>query len=373
MSSSLQASTGSYRPSKSFMLNSPVQPAIRSKKQSQDLRKQLRSKMVDLGNIQSDWSVQESNLRNKAEDLITQLRNCQRQFDATKKAEKVKHLQMLDQINRQHQIVVMDLQAQIDDCLDGQEEIDDLADIEQEIENVKIQITGFQKVQMIEDEEEEQEDFEHVEKIEMLEKRLIEMQSIFQKAVQQREEESRTSTQKLEELILRQQDIDDQNHVEFQRLVDNLNNLDREQALQIATIEKQLQENKRHLSNNLKSAINKAADLQQKITKYQHDHKKEMKHVIDEETGYRNLLETLNARHRGHLEESMNAARKCSEEKRRFAAMQHEVEELNGELVRETIEHETLIKEVNRMDNEVLNQMSRGVSDPSLSFTFNRF
>ena len=371
-----QSTSSLYKPSKNFILSAPVQPALKSKIQSQDLRAKLQSKMVDLGNMQTEWTQQETELRNKSEDLVTQLRDCQRQFDAAKKLEKAKHLQILDQLTRQHQLVVMDLQAQIDDCLEAKDNFDeDTADIDQEIENVKVQIAGFQRVQEQEDEEEEQEDEEHVERLEFLEKRLSEMQGLYAQAVQQREEESKNQTQKLEELLRHHQDLDDKNNQEIQQIIDQLNNLDRDQASQISGIEKQLTENKRHLSNNLKAANTKAAELQQSISKYQHDHKKEMNQIIEEETKFREQLETLNARHRGHLEEAMNAARRCSEEKRRFAAMQHEVEELNGELVRETIEHETLIKEVNKMDNEVLNQITRSVNDPSLtlSYSFTRF
>ncbi|KAK8891784.1 hypothetical protein M9Y10_029004 [Tritrichomonas musculus] len=373
--SKTQALSSSYQPqSNQFSLDAPVQPALRSKIKAQNLRKQLQARMVDLGSLQTNWSSRESDLRKKSEDLITQLKTVQRQFEISKNQERAKHLQVLDQLNKQHHLAVLDLQSQIDENIDRKDFVDDCSDLDQQIEEVKLQISSFQKIQLQADEEEEEkEDDDHIQKIELLEQRLTEMQNLHLQAVHQRDEESRNSTQALEELILNQQKVDDENRATIKQMVDRINSIDRNHQNQLSTIEKQLHENKRQMSNNLRTAYNKAAELQQKISKYQHDHKKEMDQLIEEETQYREALETLNAQHRAHLEESMNAAKKCSDEKRRFATMQHEVEELNGELLRETIEHENLIKEVNKMDNEVLNQMSSSVTDPALSFSFNRF
>lgn len=370
-----QGPSASYQPtSNQFSLISPVQPALRSKIQAQNLRKQLQARMVDLGSMQTNWNSQESDLRKKSEDLITQLRNVQRQNEIIKNKERAKHLQVLDQLNKHHHLAVLDLQSQIDENIDRNEFVDDCSDLDQQIENIKLQIAEFQKAQMQDaEEEEEKEDEEHIIKVEKLEERLSEMQNLHMQAVHQRDEESKNATQTLEELILNQQKVDEDNKATMKQLVEQLNSIDRNHQSQLSNIEKQLHESKRQTSNNLKNAMNKAAELQQKISKFQHDHKKEMDMLIEEETQYREALEKLNAQHRAHLEESMNAVKKCSEEKRRFATMQHEVEELNGELLRETIEHENLIKEVNKMDNEVLNQMSQNVTESTLSFSYNRF
>lgn len=370
-----QGPSSSYQPqSNQFSLVTPVQPALRSKIQAQNLRKQLQARMVDLGSMQTNWNSQESDLRKKSEDLINQLRDVQRQNEIAKNQERAKHLQVLDQLNKRHHLVVLDLQSQIDENIERNENVDDCSDIDQQIENINLQIAEFKRIQMREDEEEEEkEDEEHIQRIEKLEERLQEMQNLHMQAVHQRDEESKNATQSLEELINNQQKVDDENKNAIKQLIEQLNSIDRNHQSQLSTIEKQLHESKRQTANSLKNAMSKAAEFQQKISKYQHDHKKEMDALIEEETQYREALEKLNARHRAHLDESMSAAKKCSEEKRRFVTMQHEVEELNGELLRETIEHENLIKEVNKMDNEVLNQMSQNVTDPTLSFSYNRF
>ena len=68
-------------------------------------------------------------------------------------------------------------------------------------------------------------------------------------------------------------------------------------------------------------------------------------------------------------------AKKFADEKKRFVAMHRELEMLNAELVRETVEHETLMKELNKMDSFVLSQMSAGPSASRMggSSTFSSF
>ena len=80
-------------------------------------------------------------------------------------------------------------------------------------------------------------------------------------------------------------------------------------------------------------------------------------------------LESLTTRQRQQMKEATNAARSYSEERRKFVAFHRELEMLNSELVRESVEHETLLKELNKMDTQLLSQMS-AVGKGSTKSTF---
>ncbi|KAK8896340.1 hypothetical protein M9Y10_014238 [Tritrichomonas musculus] len=366
-------------PSKKFALSLPVNPLLQSKLKSQDLRQQLQSRIVDLGSLQTEWSSQESQLRTKSEDLITQLRALSRQYEIKRNEERAKHLQALNQIIRQHQNIVLDLQSQINECIEDSQIDDDCSDIDQQIKSIKIEINGLREFQAQIAQENrkggnEEEEEEVNEKVEMLQNRLNEMQNLYTNNVLKREEESKSATLQLEGLILKQQDIDQQNQLEIQQLVDEINNIDLDQATQIAEIKKKEKDIKRSISQQLKEAMNEAAQLQHEIFQFQHDHKKEMNEKIDIESQLKQELAILNSRHAGYLNESINAAKKCSEEVRRMAAMKREIEELNSELLREKIENTNLIKESNKIDDDILNQVSENhTTSFSLSFSYNRF
>lgn len=379
MSNNISQLPGFLTPSKKFALSMPLSQSLQSKIKSQNLRSQLQDRMVDLGNLQTEWCTQENKMRTKSEDLITQLRTISRKYEVQKNEEKAKHLQLLDQINQQHQIIVLDLQSQINNAIDMIQDDDDLSDLDLKIQNVQIEISGYQNLQEKINQEKQNEgtgdeEEELSEKYEMLENRLNEMQNLYLRAVQAREDESKSATHQLEELILKQQDIDQQNQLEIQQLVDQINSIDREHSNQIADIKKQEKEIKRRISHQLKSSMNKASQMQQEISKYQHDHKKEMNLLLDEENQFKQTFLKLNSQNSGYLNESSNAVKKYSDETRRIAAMKHEIEELNAELLRESIEHANLIKMANKIDDDILNQIPQNqTSSYSLSFSYNRF
>jgi hypothetical protein len=62
------------------------------------------------------------------------------------------------------------------------------------------------------------------------------------------------------------------------------------------------------------------------------------------------------------MKEAIAYAQEYAQEKRRFVSMHREYEILHAELVRETVEHETLMKDLSKRDGYVLSQMSSGGS-----------
>lgn len=374
------ASQGYQSTIRKFELSTQVEPILRNKMQNQELRKDMQDKMMDLGNLQTKWDIQESELRGKSENYISQLRELAQNNEIIKNEERAKHLQIINQLNEEHQKAVLDLQAQIDHSIAEDTEFDVGLEIEEQIENLKLQIAEYQKVDQIKTEQDEQldQDKEDAEdanetRISQLQEELSEKQSLYESKIQERESNTKVVTQKLEELIQNQQKADDQKRLELQQLVNELNNLDKEQRSRISSKNRQLKDAKSHLTNSIRTINTKTVALQQDITKYQQNQKKKMKQILEEEEKVRMELGSVNARHRGYLDESMTAARSCSEEKRKYVQMQHEIEELHAELMRETIEHENLIKEANRLDDSLLDEMSNFPHLSTLSFSYNRF
>lgn len=381
MSEEQSTTTQGYQPTtRNFEITTQVEPTLKNKIQNQELRKGMQDKMIDLGNLQTKWDIQESELRGKSEDYISQLRDLAQRNEIAKNDERAKHLQVINQINEEHQKTVLDLQAQIDQSIAEDAEMDVGTEIDEQIENLKLQIAEYQKIDQMKTEEDEQldQDKESVEdenetRLTQLQDELTEKQSLYESKIQERESNSKAVTKQLEELIQTQQKDDIQKRQRLQQLVSELNNLDKEQRSKISSKNRQLKDSKAHLTSSLRTINTKTVALQQDITRYQNNQKKKMKAILAEEEKVKMELESVNAKHRGYLDESMTAARKCSEEKRKFVQMQHEIEELHAELMRETIEHENLIKEANRLDDDILDEMGNFSQIPSLSFSYNRF
>jgi chromosome segregation ATPase len=82
--------------------------------------------------------------------------------------------------------------------------------------------------------------------------------------------------------------------------------------------------------------------------------KAELKTAIEEASLLRHQLQAITNRENANLAESTAMARKINDEKRKFSTLHKELEMLKGELARATVEHETLIKELTKIDNYVL-------------------
>jgi CII-binding regulator of phage lambda lysogenization HflD len=89
----------------------------------------------------------------------------------------------------------------------------------------------------------------------------------------------------------------------------------------------------------------------------QRQQKAELKTAIEEASLLRHQLQAITNRENANLAESTAMAKKINDEKRKFATLHKELEMLKGELARATVEHETLMKELTKIDNYVLSQM----------------
>ena len=98
------------------------------------------------------------------------------------------------------------------------------------------------------------------------------------------------------------------------------------------------------------------------ISKRQREYNRTVHELHDQADQLRSALEVLTARQKQQMKEAVAVAKRFADEKKRFVSMHRELEMLNAELVRETVEHETLMKEVSKMDSYLLSQMSAGAS-----------
>lgn len=351
----------------------PVDRSYLQQTKNQDLRQTLQQRMVDLGTMQSSWSIKQSQLSEKCEDMISQLRDDQRQFAVDKNAKRSRHLHSLNQMIQEHQTVILDLQAQIDNAMtvnDERDESDTLA-LDHEIESLKMQIEKFKQAPPTKFEvADRSENYES--RTELLEERLQEMQKMLEESLKKKEEDSRAGTQMLEQIIIKSQELDDQHQQELVACVEELNALDKLHAEEVAQLQKESKETKKVLAAKLKAAINKAAQMQKEVSQMQKQQKHSLKGVMTEEAKLKRELEAMTERQHAHMAESTNAAKRTNEERREFAALHKELEMLNTELARETVEHETLLKELSKIDDYVLTQMTAELGDKS-SFSFSRF
>lgn len=369
------SSFGVSRPSfsastRTINISSPAKPEIRNKMQAQDLRLLLKDKIAEFGTLDSEWKSMDSELNSKCEDLIAQLRDLDTELKAAKNEDRTRHLAAYNELIEQHKAAVLDLQTQIDDGLSGNEELADFEEIDAEITELKEEITRLEnapaptaEMEVIDQDAED--------RIRTLEDRLEEMQQVLDEALRQREEDSKASTQMIEQLVLKNQEAEEAHQDEIQQLIEELNNLDRDHAARVEEIEHEIVDEKRQIAGALKSSAAKANQLQTNISKKQRDHNRELKSLQETADQLRNQLEAMTARQKQQMKEASLAAKKYGEEKRKFVSMHRELEMLNAELVRETVEHETLMKELNKMDNFVLSQMSSSSSTrgPSNSFS----
>lgn len=356
--------TGFATSSRTLNISSPVKPEVRSKMQAQDLRLLLKEKIVELGNMQSEWNSNDAAYNDKCENIISQLRNLDLELKAAKNEERTKHLALYNELVEQHKQATLDLQNQIDEGLSASETIADFEELDAEIAELKREITELENApQPVAEDEVIDEEAE--ERIHELEDRLEEMQQVYEEAIRTREEDSKQSTQMIEQLVLKNQEAEESHEDEVQQLIESLNTLDQEHSEKIQDIENEIADCKHQVSSALKTALSKSAQLQENISKKQRDANRELKTLQEQADQLRNQLEATTARQRQQMKEASIAAKKYGEEKRRFVAMHRELEMLNSELVRESVEHETLLKELNKMDNFVLSQMSSQSSSRS--------
>jgi hypothetical protein len=356
MSESFRSGGSSIFSSARLTLTNPDSGLKRST-QNQALRKTLQEKYVDLSTLQSSWSAQQVQLSNKCEDLISQLRDSQAQLSADRAGSRAKHIQKMDAAVKQHQLIVLDLQAQIQDAFQLGEDDDegDVLDLENEIESVKSEMEALEKLPPPNyGETVLQENLD--EQLEAMEQRIQELQKLLAESTKKREEESKESTQKLQELVLANQEIHEKNQAQLQQLIDELNGLDKTHAGELIQARKSNRDTKKQQLRNLKSITGKTTALQQQLTQVQREQRGDLESSLEAVAELKRQLQTLTNRQNEHLAESTAIARRLNDEKRKFSILHKELEMLKSELSHETVDRETLLLELDKIDNFVLSQ-----------------
>lgn len=344
------------------------QPEIRNKNKAYDLRQVLKDKMVEFGTLQSEWTTEETKLRSHIDEYISQLRDLSNQEIAEIQKETQNHNMELEQLKQQHQINILELQTQINDGLSESEFADNFEELDNEINALKDAISRLENAPPPSGDVEEVNE-EAEERIRTLEERLDEIRQLHDEALRQREEDSKASAQMFEQLILKNQDDEQDFKSEIERLVGELNRIDQQHAAQIEEIRNELFDVKKSNAVSLKNSLYRINQIQSNITKKQRAHQKSIQALHDEIDHLRSNLESLTTRQKQQMKEASNAARIYADEKRKFVSFHRELEMLNSELVRESVEHETLMKELNKMDSLILSQMS-SVGSRSSSSTY---
>ena len=123
-------------------------------------------------------------------------------------------------------------------------------------------------------------------------------------------------------------------------------------------MQNEMADERAHCSNSLKNISAKINQIQIKIAKKQRECSKRAQELHTVADDLRSELDSYTTRQKQQIKEATAAAKAYAEVKRKFVSMHKELEMLNSEKVREIVEHETLMKGLNKMDNFVLSQMS---------------
>ena len=323
---------------------------------TQDLRKSLQQKIADYGELQSAWSSREAELADQCESLVSELKDTKRQFAVEKAAKRAKHLRTIDQMIQSHQSEVMRLQTQLNDEVQSYEDVDETLALDNEIDNLKAQIKSLENepipeydvnVRLTES------------RVGELEDRIAELQEMIEESMRERDEDSRQSTKMLQDLIAKNKQADAQNQKEVLKCIEELNKLEKEHAEQVQKAKTAARDTAKQLSAALKKANANAAKMQESVTEKQKQKKREMKSVMIQAADLRSELQAITERQQAHMDESTELAKNCQTERREYISLHKELEMLNCELARETVEHETLMKNLSKIDDMVINRMGR--------------
>ena len=337
-----------------------MKPETKSKLEVQNLRQLLQDRMVEFSTLDSEWHTQEASLANECEDRVSQLRDIELQFKAAENTERTKHLATIRQLKSEHRAAVLDLQAQIDESL-SQEHHEDVEDLDNEIAALKAEISKLDSAPALVDDLELVDD-DAEERLRVLEDRLDEKQQLHDEVMRQRDEDSRSATRMIEQLVAKNQEAERAHEDQIQELIETLNRLDKDQADRTSELEGEMADDRKQIMTSMRSAKAKIATIQSNIAKRQREYSRTVHQLHDEADQLRSALEVLTARQKQQMKEAVAVAKRFADEKKRFVSMHRELEMLNAELVRETVEHETLMKEVSKMDSYLLSQMSAGAS-----------
>ena len=322
---------------------------------TQDLRKSLQQKIADYGELQSAWSSRQAELADQCESLVSELKDTKRQFAVEKAAKRAKHLRTIDQMIQTHQSEVMRLQTQLNDEVQSYEDVDETLALDNEIENLKAEIKSLENEPIPEFDI----NVRTESRVGELEDRVAELQEMIEESMREREEDSRQSTKMLQDLIAKNKQADAQNQKEILKCIEDLNKLEKAHAEQVQKAKAAARDMAKQLSANLKRANDNAAKMQASVTEKQKQKKRQMKSVMIKAADLRSELQAITERQQSHMDESTELAKNCQTERREYIALHKELEMLNCELTRETVEHETLMKNLSKIDDMVINRMGR--------------
>ena len=353
-------------------IKDPVDPNLRFNSKNQEMRESLQSKLVSLGKLQTRWRQTESALNNKCELLVDQLRDTNRQISADQCAMRSQHLKTLDSMVKKHQIYVMDLQTQISEAMNT-EHIEDpeVLALDQEIANLTNQIKAFEALPRPEAPPIDLEGNEQ--KRGLMEDRISQLKAILQDAIRKKEEDSKSATQMLQQLIVKNQETDDCNQAEIAQCIDELNKMEQQHKQQVEGIETEIREAHKALTQRLKNSVDQACELQHEVTKLHKQQKGEMKELMETVDKLKRELSGITDQNHRHLEESASVIRRTNDARREYSALHKELELLNAELARETIEYETLMRQLHQMDESVITELTQSVGGDNSTFSFSGF
>ena len=367
MSKSGSLSRSGFTSSRTINVTSPMKPETKSKLEVQNLRQLLQDRMVEYSTLDSEWHTQEAALANECEERVSQLRDIELQFKAAENAERTKHLATMRQAKSEHRAARLDLHAQIDASL-SQENHDEVEDLDNEIAALKNELSQLDIAPALDDDLElVDEDAE--ERIRVLEDRLDEKQQLHDEVMRQRDEDSRSATRMIEQLVAKNQEAERAHEEQIQEMIETLNKLDKDQADRTADLEGEIADERKQITTSMRSAKAKIARIQGNISKRQREYNRTVHELHDQADQLRSALEVLTARQKQQMKEAQAVAKRFADEKKRFVSMHRELEMLNAELVRETVEHETLMKEVSKMDTYLLSQMTAGTKVGTSTFS----
>ena len=276
-------------------------------------------------------------------------------------------------MKQRHQLEILELQSQFSDGLmDSDPHEMDFEELDHEIQNLKDQIAQVENAPPPQGEMDDIEMNNEVqERIHALEGRLEEYLTKRDEILQLREEDSITSTNMIEQLIVRNEDDEKAYRAEIENLADELSKLDNKHAKSIEEINHERMDFKSGHAASMRNALSRISQLQKNMMNKQKLHTKQVQNMHLEIDRLRATLESFTTRQAHQSKEAAYAAKCYGEERRKFVAFHRELEMLNTELVRESVEHETLMKELTKMDAQVLSELS-AVGSRTSSVTYSR-
>jgi hypothetical protein len=346
-------------------LSSSVESETRTRLHVQDLRRILDDRMSEYQRLRSEWLSQKDSLRSELEQLSYSYRDLDREAAASQDSDKKKHLIALAELRENHKNEVLDLQMQIDDALTSdagkadQDFDEEIASLKQGIANFDDQLPPTEAIELV--------DADADDRLQDLEDQLAVMQQRHDDALQQAEEESQKHTKMLEQLVLKQQ-LQEEHHEEaIASIIQILTQMDNDHAEKLDVIHQQIADKRSRILEDLKRASTKIQEMQQTVSERQREYSITIRELQEKADRLRASLDVRTARQQQHMRDSLAYARAYAEAKRKFATMHCELEILSAERLRESVEHESLTRELSKMDGYVLSQMSAEGGSGALS------